>query len=130
MSANSELLMVATTENATPPASTKLRLMNFATSSETDFATRSEIPAAKVGRPPKHTDKAARQADFRARNAIVSWRLDPATVDKIKEIALATDLSANELASQMLKFALANRDWRSFPMFGRPLPHASKKERR
>ena len=97
----------------------------FVTGDEMPSATGDDSTGTKAGRPRKHADAAARQRAYRERNAgVVTWRLGAETVDKIKAIAEAGDMPANELANQMLKFALSNRDWRATPMFGTPLPSA------
>lgn len=102
-------------------------LRTFDTGNETRSIASDEIKGGKGGRPRKHESAAARQAAYRARNeGIVTWRLGSVAAT-VSEIAKAVDLPANELAHQMLKFALANRDWRQQPMFGRALPNAQSK---
>ena len=104
-----------------------LPLRSINTCSETPSATSDETKCARVGRPRKYTSAAERQAAYRARNdGIVTWRLGEVPA-KIAEIAAQVDLPANELAYQMLKFALANRNWREEQMFGKPLPNAATK---
>lgn len=102
----------------------------FATGDATAPATGNETKHSKGGRPRKHADAAARQRAYRERNAgVVTWRLDENTVKKIVEIAAEVDLPANELANQIIKFGLSNRNWRVEPIFGKVLPNASLKPR-
>lgn len=111
-------------EASAPP----LRLVrSFATGDETGIATGDETNGSRGGRPRKHVDAAAKQRAYRANNeGVVTWRLgDVAT--KVADIAREADIPANELAHQMLKYALSNRDWRTQPMFGKPLPTAARR---
>lgn len=113
-----------------PSAHTMRLIRHIATGDESRFIASNETKRAKGGRPRKHDSAADRQAAYRARNSgIVTWRLGD-VAGKIAEIASSVDLPANELAHQMLKFALSNRDWRQNPMFGRPLPNALAKAAR
>ena len=109
-------------------------IRDIATGNESRYVARNETKQAKGGRPRKHADAAARQAAYRARNAgmLVNWRIDKGTVDLIVEISRAVDISATELANQMLKYALTNRpgQWRQKPMIGKPLPNVQGKPMR
>jgi len=113
--------MTATVQN--------LRPRGFVSEDGTPSVLGDEPKGAKGGRPRKYATEAERKAAYRARNKIVGWRLDPKTVALINEIANEVDISANELANQMLKFAAANRDWHAQPIFGRPLPNAAHKDK-
>jgi len=104
-------------------------LRSFDTGSETSSNTGDETKATRGGRPRKYTTAAERQAAYRARNeGVVTWRLAEVPA-KIAEIAAQVDVSANELAYQMLKFALSNRDWRQQPVFGKMLSNSSHRKR-
>lgn len=120
-------------EDARPTVAPALMLQlvrRIGTGDETPSGTGSETQANKGGRPRKHKDAAAKQAAYRARNTgIVTWRLG-SVVDTIAEIAAAVDLPANELAHQMLKYALMNRNWKQEPMFVRALPNAQHREKK
>ena len=115
-------------------ALTRKLIRDIATGNESRSVTRNETKQAKGGRPRKHADAAARQAAYRVRNAgmLVDWRIDKGTVDLIVEISAAVDISATELANQMLKFALTNRpgQWRRAPMVGTPLPNAQSRKKK
>ena len=107
-------------------------IRDIATGNESRSVTRNETKQAKGGRPRKHADAAARQEAYRQRNAgmLVNWRIDKHTVNQINEFARIADISATELANQMLKMALSNRNWKQTPMFGKPLPNAQHREKK
>lgn len=113
--------------SATASPSNVWPLHGIDTSSETSFATGDKTKRTKGGRPRKYASAAERQAAHRARNdGIVTWRLAEVPA-KISELARECDIPANELAYQMLKFALSNHDWRAKPIFGKLLPNAAVK---
>jgi hypothetical protein len=102
---------------------------SFNAGDETTFNARDETPEKAGGRPRKYATRAERDVAYRARNTLAEIRLEPATLAQITGIAAGADISRNELISQMLKFALCNRDWAAQPMFARPLPNANARKK-
>ena len=66
-----------------------------------------------MGRPRKYASDAERQAAFRARWGTLTVAIDPTTIETIKAIAEVYDVSQSEVANQLFKFALLNRNWLS-----------------
>lgn len=69
-------------------------------------------PPKRPGRPRIHTDQAARVAAFRAQHRRLEIRLENAQADNLQAIAASLDVPLTVLVESMLKFALANRDWK------------------
>lgn len=77
-----------------------------------------------MGRPRKHADNAAKQAAYRARYAVKSYRFEAETAETIKRLADELDTSENEVINSLVKFALLNRNWFTLGLFGKRLPRA------
>lgn len=72
----------------------------------------------RKGRSATHASAAARKAAYRANKARIDFTDKPAIVATIDEIAAALDCSKNELMQSLLRFALANRNWKQTGLFG------------
>ena len=70
-----------------------------------------EAPKAKRGRPAKYANAAERQAAYRAANAIKTLRLDGKIAPTIAKLAEQFDTDETHVINNMLRFALANRNW-------------------
>jgi hypothetical protein len=64
-------------------------------------------------RPKKYANAAERQAAYRERNVLIEIRLDAKTADTLTRLAQDFDLPRAELATQVLKHGLLNRNWAS-----------------
>lgn len=82
------------------------------------------------GRPRKYASAAERQAAYRARYVQFPIRMGVDTAETLERIGAATGMPRAELALQMIKFALANRDWYNDPRFARPLTEQARDDRR
>lgn len=69
-----------------------------------------EAPA-KLGRPAKHADAAARQRAWRAANAVKTMRLDGKLAGTLAALAEQFDTTETHVANNLMRFALANRNW-------------------
>ena len=68
---------------------------------------------AKKGRPAKHADAAARQRAFRAANKLKTLRLDGKAAATIAKLAADFDTDETHVVNNLIRFALANRNWMS-----------------
>ena len=82
------------------------------------FAPAVEAPAKKRGRPAKHADAAARQKAWREANAVKTLRLDGKLADTLKTLAEQFDTTETHVANNLMRFALANRNWRGLGIGG------------
>ena len=73
-------------------------------------------------RPRKYASDADRQAAYRSRNAIVEFRAEPQTAEKLNQIAETIDVSRSDLVLSMVKFALTNHDWARFGLTHKTIP--------
>jgi hypothetical protein len=74
--------------------------------------------APKKGRPAKHADAAARQKAWRAANAVKTVRLDGKLAATVEALAAQFDCDQTETMNHLLRFALANRNWKTQGMTG------------
>jgi hypothetical protein len=65
----------------------------------------------KRGRPAKYASAAERQAAYRAANKIKSVRLDGKIAPTIAKLAEQFDTDETHVLNNLLRFALANRNW-------------------
>lgn len=85
-----------------------------------------EVPAAveaapvakKRGRPAKHADAAARQRAWREANTVKTFRLDGKASATIKSLAEEFDCDETHVLNNLVRFALANRNWRGMGIGG------------
>jgi hypothetical protein len=77
-----------------------------------------QVAAKKRGRPAKYASAAERQAAYRAANAIKTMRLDGKLAPTIEKLAEAFDCSETHVVNNLLRFALANRNWSSMGIGG------------
>jgi len=66
----------------------------------------------KRGRPAKHADAAARQRAYREANNVKTLRLDGKLAPTIAELAAQFDTTETHVVNNMLRFALANYNWK------------------
>ena len=76
-----------------------------------------EVPAKK-GRPAKHADAAARQRAWRAANKVKTLRLDGKAAATIAELAVMFDTDETHVANNLIRYALANRNWKGMGIGG------------
>ena len=74
--------------------------------------------AKKRGRPAKHGSQAERQAAWRAANAVKTFRLDGKVAPTIEALAEQFDTDQTHVINNLLRFALANRNWRAMGIGG------------
>lgn len=74
--------------------------------------------AKKRGRPAKHGSAAERQAAWRAANAVKTVRLDGKIAPTVASLAEQFDTTETFVINNMLRFALANRNWRGLGIGG------------
>lgn len=74
--------------------------------------------AKKRGRPAKHADAAARQAAYRAANTLKTLRLDGKVAGTVAELAEMFDCDQTHVVNNLLRFALANRNWKAMGVVG------------
>ena len=72
----------------------------------------------KRGRPAKYASAAERQAAYRAANKIKSVRLDGKIAPTIAKLAEQFDMSETHVVNNLLRFALANRNFATMGMGG------------
>jgi hypothetical protein len=75
-------------------------------------------PKAKRGRPAKHADAAARQRAWREANAVKTLRLDGKVAPTIEALAEMFDTDQTHVVNNLLRFALANRNWKGMGIGG------------
>ena len=71
-----------------------------------------------LGRPAKHADAAARQRAWRAANKVKTLRLDGKLAGTVEALAAQFDCSETEVVNHLMRFALANRNWKTQGMTG------------
>ena len=72
------------------------------------------LPQAKRrGRPAKYASDAERQAAWRAANAVKTFRLDGKVAPTIEALAEQFDTDQTHVVNNLLRFALANRNWKT-----------------
>ena len=74
--------------------------------------------AAKRGRPAKYASAAERQAAWRAANAVKTLRLDGKVAPTIEALASQFELDQTHVVNNLLRFALANRNWKAMGIGG------------
>lgn len=87
------------------------------------------------GRPRKYASDAERQAAYRARLeetgiVSVSTRFERRTAETLERISAERLIPVNELVRQMVLHSLANNDWRTKPLYVRPLTNQASDDRR
>jgi hypothetical protein len=70
-----------------------------------------------MARPRKYASAAERQAAYRDRYALIEIRLPQRTAATLTRVSEARDISRNELAYNLIAWALANRDWMTSPLY-------------
>jgi hypothetical protein len=78
-----------------------------------------------MGRPRKYANDAEKMRAYRERNAVLTIRLQPDTVETINRLAEQFEESQSEVISQLCKFALANRNWSEMGFPFKRLPRAN-----
>jgi hypothetical protein len=73
---------------------------------------------AKRGRPAKHADAAARQRAWRAANTVKTLSLDGKVGPTIARLAEQFDCTETHVVNNLLRFALANRNWATMGIGG------------
>ena len=73
---------------------------------------------AKRGRPAKHADAAARQRAWREANTVKTLRLDGKVGPTVERLAHLFDTDQTHVVNNLLRFALANRNWSTMGMGG------------
>lgn len=76
-----------------------------------------------MARPRLYASAAERQAAYRERSKVIEIRVTAKVGDTLDRLAEKLDISRNELAYNLIAFALANRDWANAPLYAR-LPGA------
>jgi len=66
----------------------------------------------KKGRPAKHADQAARQRAWRAANKVKTYRIDGKAAGTIAELAEQFDTDETHVLNNLVRFALANYNWK------------------
>lgn len=74
--------------------------------------------AKKRGRPAKYASDAERQAAWRAANAVKTVRLDGKIAPTIEALAEQFDCDQTHVLNNLLRFALANRNWKAMGIGG------------
>lgn len=74
--------------------------------------------AKKRGRPAKYASDAERQAAWRAANAVKTVRLDGKIAPTIEALAEMFDTDQTHVLNNLLRFALANRNWKAMGLGG------------
>ena len=75
-------------------------------------------PAVKLGRPAKHADAAARQRAWRAAHAVKTVSLDGKIAPTVKALAEQFDCTESHVMNNLLRFALAKRNWKAMGIGG------------
>lgn len=70
------------------------------------------------GRPRKHENAAARQKAFRASNTVATVRLDGKIAPTVALLSEQFEVDQTHVINNLLRFALANRDWRKMGLGG------------
>jgi hypothetical protein len=83
-----------------------------------DTANGQEQPKAKRGRPAKHADAAARQRAWREANTVKTLRLDGKVGPTVEKLAELFDTDQTHVVNNLLRFALANRNWSTMGIGG------------
>lgn len=83
-----------------------------------DGNTGNETAVARTGRPALHASSAARKQAFRAKSHRLDLTIKPETGATLDEIAAALDCSKNALVTNLIRFALTNRNWKSMGLMG------------
>lgn len=73
---------------------------------------------AKRGRPAKYASAAERQAAWRAANKVKTVALDGKVAPTIESLASQFDCDQTHVINNLLRFALANRNWRGLGIGG------------
>jgi hypothetical protein len=76
------------------------------------------LPQAKKGRPAKHGSAAERQKAWRAANAVKTIRIDGKAAATIERLAEAFDCDQTHVVNNLVRFALANRNWATMGIGG------------
>lgn len=76
------------------------------------------VAAPKLGRPAKHASAAERQKAWRAANSVKSFRIDGKAAATIEALATQFDCDQTHVANNLIRFALANRNWRGMGIGG------------
>jgi hypothetical protein len=74
--------------------------------------------AKKRGRPAKHADAAARQRAWREANEVKTLRLDGKLAATVARLAEQFDTTETHVVNNLMRFALANRNWATMGMGG------------
>lgn len=81
-------------------------------------AAQAEPQARKRGRPAKYASAAERQAAYRAANTVKTYRIDGKAAGSIAKLAAAFDCDETHVVNNLLRFALANRNWSTMGIGG------------
>jgi len=76
------------------------------------------LPQKKRGRPAKFASAAERQAAWRAANKVKTVALDGKVAPTIESLAEQFDCDQTHVINNLLRFALANRNWRGLGIGG------------
>jgi len=76
------------------------------------------MTTAKKGRPAKHADAAARQKAWREANKVKTLRLDGKIAPTVAELAEMFDTTETHVVNNLLRFALASRNWKGLGIGG------------
>ena len=76
------------------------------------------IVRAAAGRPPVHTDAAARVRAHRANKARIDFTDDLKIKETIADIAGGLGCSEAEVLRSLTRFALTNRNWKQVGLYG------------
>jgi len=74
-----------------------------------------------MGRPRKYPDDAAKLRAYRERWAVKTFRMDKDLAATVEKLAEFTDESESTVIDSLVKFALLNRNWFTFGLFGKRL---------
>ena len=80
--------------------------------------TGNEKPFVKLGRPAVYVSGAARKAAYRAKSTRLDLTLKNETAATLSDLAGSLDCSQNELVTNLIRFALTNRNWKSQGLMG------------
>jgi AT-hook transcription factor len=75
-------------------------------------------PAKKRGRPAKYASAAERQAAYRAANTVKTYRIDGKVAGTVAELAQLFECDETHVVNNLLRFALANRNWKTMGVVG------------
>lgn len=83
------------------------------------FAPAVDVPVTKKrGRPRKHADGAARSAAWREANQGKVIRLDANLATSVETLAQMFDCTETHVTANLVRFALANRNWKGLGIGG------------